>query len=70
MATICATLKCHTVDYLLYLGQSGRMVNSLPSTVKTEIIENLARTLELPLLVRSVTQVRAEVEPSRCVLSP
>jgi len=29
-------------------------------TVKTEIIENHARTLELPLLVRSVSQVMAD----------
>ena len=43
-----------------------------PSTVKTEIVENLAnfRTLELPLLVRSVAQVRAEGGSSRRVFSP
>jgi len=38
------------------------------STVKTEMIENLARTLELPLLVRSVSQVRGE--GALCVLFP
>ena len=39
-------------------------------TVKTEIIENHARTLELPLLVRSVSQVGAEGESPRSVFSP
>jgi len=40
------------------------------NTVKTEIIENHARTLELPLLVRSVSQVGAEGESPRSVFSP
>ena len=39
----------------------------LTYTVKTEIIGHHARTLELPLLVRSVSQVRAGREfSSRC----
>ena len=40
------------------------MKSYFPNTVKTEIIENLSRTLELPLLVRSVSQVRAKGESS------
>jgi len=43
--------------------------NLLVNTVKPEIIENPARTLELPRLVRSVSQMSAEGEPSRCVFS-
>jgi len=39
-------------------------------TVKTQIIGNFAWTLELPLLVRSVSQVRAEGESSHCAPSP
>ena len=40
------------------------------TTVRTEIIGHHARTLELPLLVRSVSQVRAESESSRGVFPP
>ena len=43
--------------------------SQLQCTVKTKIIENLARALELPLLVRSVSQVRFEGESSRRVPS-
>ena len=39
-------------------------------TVKTEIIGHHAKTLELPLLVRSVSQVRAERESSHGVSPP
>ena len=39
------------------------------ATVKTEIIGYHARALELPLLVRSVSQVRAKREFSRCFSS-
>ena len=39
-------------------------------TVKTEIIGHHARTLELLLLVNSVSQVRAESESSRGVFPP
>ena len=39
-------------------------------TVRTEIIGHHARTLELPLLVKSVSQVRAEGESSRGVFPP
>jgi len=51
----------------IYIVSRGRQENN---TVKTGIIENLARMLELPLLVRSVSQVRAEGESPRSVLSP
>lgn len=36
-------------------------------TVKTEIIKNIARTSELPLLIRAIVPSRAEREASRCV---
>jgi len=49
--------------------QAG-IVTQTDFTVKTEIIENHARTLELPLSVRSVSQVSAEGESPRCVFSP
>jgi len=39
------------------------------ATVKTEIIGHHAGTLELPLLASLLSQVRAEGESSRCVLS-
>ena len=39
-------------------------------TVKTEIIGHRAKTLELPLLVRSVSQVRVERESSHGVFPP
>ena len=39
-------------------------------TVKTGTIENATLTLDLPLLVRSVSQVRAEGGSSRCAPSP
>jgi len=39
-------------------------------TVKTGIIENATLTLDLPLLVRSMSQVRAEGGSPRCVPSP
>ena len=39
-------------------------------TVKTQIIGHRAKTLELPLLVRSVSQVRAERESSHGVFPP
>jgi len=42
----------------------------LPVPVKTEIIGHHARTLELPFLVRSVSQVRAKRESSRGVFPP
>ena len=37
---------------------------------KTEIIDDLARFSESPLLVSSVPQVRAKKESSRCVSPP
>ena len=40
------------------------------STVKTEIIGHHARTLELPFLVKFVSQARAERESSRAVFPP
>ena len=40
------------------------------NTVKTQIIKLHARTLELPLLVSLLSQVRAERESSRRVFSP
>ena len=40
------------------------------TTVRTEIIGHQARTLELPLVVKSVSQVRAESESSRGVFPP
>ena len=39
-------------------------------TVRTEIIGHHAKTLELPLLVRSVSQLRAERESSHRVFPP
>ena len=45
-------------------------LSSLGDTVRTEIIGHHARTLELPLLVRSVSQVRAGSESSRSVSPP
>jgi len=41
-------------------GKQGHVIPPVthPSTVKTVIIENLARALELPLLVRSVVFLR------------
>ena len=41
-----------------------------PVTVRTEIIGHHAKTLELPLLVRSVSQVRAGRESSHRVFPP
>ena len=40
------------------------------TTIKTKIIGHRAKTLELPLLVRPVSQVRAERESSRGVSPP
>ena len=49
---------------------SPRMQVQNTGTVTTKIIGHHARTLELPLLVRSVSQVRAERESSRGVSPP
>ena len=43
---------------------------SMKDTVKTEVIGHHAKTLELPLPVRSVSQVRAERESSHGVFPP
>ena len=46
----------------LTLGHKCSPRMQVQNTVTTEIIGHHARTLELPLLVRSVSQVRAERE--------
>ena len=51
-------------------GNQVFCVDVLLTTVRTEIIGHQARTLELPLLVKSVSQVRAESESSRGVFPP
>ena len=69
---------CKSEDMALLSAQPSAKCSSTQAgivtqtgfTVKTEIIENHARTLELPLLVMSVSQVRDEGESSGCVCSP